>query len=301
LISSYSLLLHGDALGPNAHLSPARTLSRVCHDRAAKDARQVIIIELIGDWTMGEPLFDPAYVPADVVSRDRVGEVNALVERLRSRVVDRIEMPEPGSRFQVSNMARVYSQAHLRRCLQFIEGAHQLVYTGYGLAAVTMVRAIYETVANYVAVSQRFVELIEADSPLQEIHDFIHTRTFAARSEGLAKIAGTDEVKATNILTQVRKMNRLRGDFEREYEYLCEHTHPNAFGAILYFIDPARQRDVHVFASRGHAPKEDLKWVLVGAHILTHFADAMDRLDAALPSLSERGRLEAPAKPDVSR
>ena len=84
-------------------------------------------------------------------------------------------------------------------------------------------------------------------------------------------------------------------------DFVPVNTHPNAFGATLYFIEPERQGDVHVFASRGHDPKEDLKWVLVGAHILTHFADAMDRLEAVLPALSERGRLEAPWKPPATR
>jgi hypothetical protein len=244
---------------------------------------------------MPESLFDPTYVPPDVVSPAGVAEVNAIVKRLREHLVDRIELQEAVSLFRVSNMARVYSQSHLRRCLKLIEAAHDLVYAGHGLAAVIIIRALYETVANYVAVSKQLVDLIEATAPLEQIHEFIHSRTHATRSDRLIKIAGTDEVKPTNILTQVQKMNRLRSDFEKEYEYLCEHTHPNAFGATLYFIEPDRQDDVHVFASRGHDPKEDLKWVLVGAHILTHFADAMEKLEAVLPGLSERGSLEAPS------
>ena len=230
-----------------------------------------------------------------MVSPAGVAEVNAVVERLREHLVDRVEFQEPISRFRVSNKARVYNQSHLRRCLQLIEAGHHLVYAGQGLAALVIIRSLYETVANYVAVSKQLVDLIEATAPLQQIHDFIHSRTFATRSERLIKIARTDEVKTTNILTQVQKMNRLRGKFEEEYEYLCEHTHPNAFGATLYFVEPEHQGDVHVFTS--HDPKEDLKWVLVGAHILTHFADAMDRLEAVLPGLSERGRLEAPSQP----
>jgi hypothetical protein len=245
-------------------------------------------------YEVREPLFDPAYVPADVLSPAGVAEVNAVVERLRTGLFDRVEFQEPISRFRVSNMVRVYSQSHLRRCLQLIEAAHHLVYAGQGLAALMIIRGLYETVANYVAVSKRLVDLIEATAPLEQIHDFIHSLTFATRSERLIKIAGTNEVKPTNILTQVQKMNRLRGAFEQEYEYLCEHTHPNAFGAALYFTEPVHQGDVHVFAGRGQDPKEDLKWVLVGGHTLTHFADAVDRLEAVLPGLSERGRLEAP-------
>ena len=147
---------------------------------------------------MQKALFDPAYVPAAVVSSAGVAEVNAVVESLRERLVDRVEFQEPVSRFRLSNMARVYSQSHLRRCLQLIEAAHRLVYAGQGLAALTIIRSLYETVANYVAVSKQLVDLIEATAPLQEIRDFIHRRTFAARSARLIKIAATDEVKPTS-------------------------------------------------------------------------------------------------------
>jgi hypothetical protein len=115
---------------------------------------------------MAEPLFDRAPVPVDALSRDAVRGVNALIERLRSHLVDRVEMQEADSGFRVSNMARVYSQAHLRRCLQLIEAAHDLVYAGRGLAAITLVRNLYETEANYDAVSQQLVDLIEAEAPL---------------------------------------------------------------------------------------------------------------------------------------
>src|SRR3984893_15647652 len=93
---------------------------------------------------MQESLFDPAYVPADVVSPAGVAEVNALVERLRLNFVDRLEFQEPVSGFRVSNMARVYNQSHLRRCLQLIDAAHHLVYAGQGLAALMLIRSLYE-------------------------------------------------------------------------------------------------------------------------------------------------------------
>src|SRR5580700_4519655 len=99
---------------------------------------------------MEKPLFDPAHVPSDVLSPDGVAQVNTVIGRLRAHLVDRVEFQETGSRFRVSNMARVYSQSHLRRSLQLIEAAHHLVYSGKGLAALTMVRSLYETVANYV-------------------------------------------------------------------------------------------------------------------------------------------------------
>jgi hypothetical protein len=109
----------------------------------------------MGHSTVREPLFDPASVPSDVRSPDRVTEVNTLIARLRSYLVDRVEMQEADTGFRVSMMARVYNQAHLRRSLQLIEAARDLVYARPGLAALTLVRGLYETVANYVAVNDR--------------------------------------------------------------------------------------------------------------------------------------------------
>jgi hypothetical protein len=50
-----------------------------------------------------------------------------------------------------------------------IEAAHHLVYAGQGLAALLIIRGLYETVANYVAVSKQLVDLIEATATLDEI------------------------------------------------------------------------------------------------------------------------------------
>ena len=79
-------------------------------------------------------LFDSADVPADAGSPTEVAEANAIVQKLRPRLVDRVEYFS-----LLSNKARVYSQSHLRRCLQLIDAAHDLVYAGQGLAALMMV------------------------------------------------------------------------------------------------------------------------------------------------------------------
>jgi hypothetical protein len=51
------------------------------------------------------------------------------------------------------------------------------------------------------------------------------------------------------------------------------------------------------FLPRGHDPKEDLKWVLMGGRILTLLAEAVDRLDACCRGLSESGSQDGSSKP----
>lgn len=236
-----------------------------------------------------DDLFDPSTVPAHVVSAAGVRHVNDIIRRLRGRLLDRIEVQEPEGRFRVSNLIRVYNQAHLRRSLMFIATAHHHVYSGCGLVALTAVRCIFETVANFLDFENK-LQVLLSEGDLQEIHDFVKARTFATRREDLVRMAGTPDVQATNILTQIEKMKSIRSSAREDYDHLCEHTHPNAFGGVLYFAEHDRSADVVTFSDRGPAPDDDLKWTLVAGHTLGYLDDATNRIETALPALSAKGR-----------
>jgi len=240
-------------------------------------------------------LFDPAAVPTDVVSAKGVAHVNWIVHRLRARRIDRLEIQEPDSRFRTSNMIRAYNQAHLRRCLMFMEAAHALVYSGRGLVALSAIRSIYETVANFLHFESALQALL-AEGDLVKIYDFVRARAYATRLPDLVKNLGAKE--AVSVLTQIDKMKAVLPNARDDYDYLCEHTHPNAFGGILYFGNPGNPEDIIRFTDSGPGPNDDLKWVLVGGNLLMHFEQALDRIAAQLPALSEKGRQEAATRTD---
>ena len=172
-------------------------------------------------------LFDPGSVPSHVVSAAGVRRVNDIIGRLRARRLDLIEVQEPESRLRVSNMVRIYNQAHLRRSLMFIAASHHHVYSGAGLVALTMVRSLFETVANFIDFENK-LQVLLSKGDLQEIHDFVKERTFATRREELIEMTGSREVQATNILTQIDKLKSLRPSARDDYDYLCEYTHPKS-------------------------------------------------------------------------
>lgn len=235
-----------------------------------------------------EPLFSPESIPKGTATQREVDRVNAVVTRLREQLVDRIKIQEPDSGFRVSNMVRVYNQSFLRRCLHFAEAGALDFRSGYGLAAITMARCIYETVACYLDFANKLEALLATDD-LQKIHDFVHNSSFATRAEHLIGIAGTEDVRATSILTQIDRMKKIRDEIRREYDHLCEFTHPNAFGACQYFGNHDAKTDVVTFSSVGHFPDEDCRWVMVATHLLEHFKEVFDRVERALPALSEKG------------
>ncbi|XKH34260.1 hypothetical protein ACIU1J_11310 [Azospirillum doebereinerae] len=179
--------------------------------------------------------------------------------------------------------------------MQLIEIAHQNVYSGAGLVALMNVRAIFETVACFLHFEKKLHDLLKEDD-LQKIHDFVHARTLATRLPHLIEKAGTDQVQAMSVLTQIDQMTKVRPDARKEYDHLCEYTHPNALGGFLYFGKHDVKADVVTFSDAGPEPEDDLKWVLVGGHVLSHFLDALGRIEAELPRLSDLARSQRSAQ-----
>lgn len=238
-------------------------------------------------------LFDSSRVPSQVVSASGVAHVNEVVNQLRSRQVKEIVIQESGTYFRISNKIRAYAQAHLWRCIELIESAYSLVCSDRGLVTLMAVRSIYETVAEFIDFEDKIQPLfIKGD--FDEIFDFVHSRSFSTRLPEMIERAGTPTVKATSVLTQIDKMNKIYSDCRSDYDYLCEYTHPNAFGAFLYYTTHDKEKDVFVFSSTGPSPNENLKWVLISGKLLGHFLTTFDRLENALPALSELARQKKP-------
>jgi hypothetical protein len=189
------------------------------------------------------PLLDPTTIPNHVVSEGGVTHVNAIFDRLQAQRVDQMQIAESGSGFRLSSMIRAYTQAHLRRSLMFIEGARDEFFSGRGLVALASVRAIFENVAAYCDFERQLQTLV-SEGDIRKIHGFVRSRAFATRKENLIEHAGTDAVRAINILTQIDKMKPLRASYRDDYDHLCELTHPNGLGALVYFQSFGGEQDV---------------------------------------------------------
>jgi len=239
-------------------------------------------------------MIDPELIPPEVWSPTKVRELNEMLARLEARKIDRIVMPEPESGFRASNVIRTYCQAHLRRCLVLVQSAYDSFFYENGLVSLICIRSIYETVANFLDFESKLQRLIFAGE-MNAIFEFAKRRTHATRVQSLIDEHGVS-VKATNILTQIEKMAKLRGSIMKEYDFLSEHTHPNGFGGVLFFADLKTESasDTAIFCDGGPDPKADLQWILVGIDLLQYFEQALDRIDAQLPGLSAKGAAEAP-------
>ncbi len=113
-------------------------------------------------------MIDPALIPTDICSRQRINDLNQLLTRLEARKIDRITLQEPETGFRLSNYIRSYCQANLRRCLILFESSYGLFFTENVLVSLLCVRAIYETVAAFCDFEQKF-QMVLAKGDLVEI------------------------------------------------------------------------------------------------------------------------------------
>lgn len=238
-------------------------------------------------------MIEPDLIPGRVLSRQSIADLNALLARLNARKVERIAVMEPNG-FRASGLVKVFNQAHLRRNLVLAESAYGLFFLQKGLVSLMAIRSIYETVAAYLAFEREFTAIMEGGS-LQAIFEFVKNRTHTTRIPKLISEHGA-QVTATNILTHIAKLEKLRPTVKEEYDFLSDHTHPNGIGTVIYFRVEEEPGEVVVFSDSGPDPEADLQWILVGIKLLEHFEAALDRVEALLPALSTRGEAEKPAK-----
>jgi len=106
-------------------------------------------------------VFDRNRTTADIPT-EVIDVANAIVGRLQSRKLAEIVLPVPGTGLRVPNRVRCYLQAHIRRCLTFIEAGAAELKADRPIAAELCTRAIYENAATICDFTDKLKPLCEA-------------------------------------------------------------------------------------------------------------------------------------------
>jgi len=238
------------------------------------------------------PFLNRSRIPAGVFRNEALDHLDQLVEDLRRRRATAITIQNE-ARFRPPGMARALSQSYLYRCVEQAEAAASLCGQHSWLSAMTIARALLETIAAYRHQAHKLAGVVRTGD-IQAIHDILHSASFATRLDGLRTIANDPAVQATNILTQVDALRDHRPSAREEYDFLSEFAHPNALGNFLFFGRHDRERDVVQFRPDGWIPDEALKWV--GAAVFTIHAAiiAADEIEALAQELSRLGQRGPP-------
>ncbi|WP_316204192.1 hypothetical protein [Bradyrhizobium sp. SZCCHNS3051] len=227
------------------------------------------------------PMFERAQAPAEYPD-EFLAEVNALVERLRARLVDRIDLPEPPTGTRLFNMIRAYLQAHLRRALTFLNGGHAEYLGGRPLMTEMAARAIYESVANICDFSDKLKPLSDAGD-MQGIDELATKSAFVTRIPSFLEKYG-EHLQSTNVVTQVKKMSKRFADFVGAYDHLSDVAHPNGLGAIVYFAEIGD--GVITFGDKPEKAERAIHSLCIAATLLGFMELEMDEIEKRLQGLN---------------
>jgi hypothetical protein len=178
------------------------------------------------------PVFDKSQVPPEF-PLEIVDAVNAVIERLRGRLVQELVLPERLLGLRVPNLVRGYLQAHLRRILAFLDGGYAEYLAGRPIMTEVATRAIYENVATVCDFIEKLKPLCEAVN-YDGIEGHARKAAFATRVPSILDKHGEDW-KAPNILGQIDRMVKRVPTFREAYDHLSDIVHSNGLGALIYF------------------------------------------------------------------
>jgi hypothetical protein len=232
------------------------------------------------------PPFSRSESPPEV-DDDHLEAINAVIARLRGKIVSQISLPGHVRGLRTLNLVRGYLQAHLRRMIMFVDGGHAEHIAGRPLMTELASRAIYENVANYCDFSEKLKPLCET-MDYETIDDLVRKSSFTTRLPDLLAEHGKD-IAAPNILGQIDRMNRRYPDFRSAYDHLSEIVHPNGLGSVVYF---ARMSDTELtFFDKAAVPERAIE-SLISASFMLLFVDyelneiesRLQRMEANLPT-----------------
>jgi hypothetical protein len=226
-------------------------------------------------------MFDRTNVPAEL-SDEVLAGLNTLIERFRGMKIDSIRLAGPQSGSWYRNLIQVYIQGHVRRVVMFIDAGQAELVAGRPLAAELCSRGIYESVACFCDFAEQLGPLLDAND-IERVDDFIRTRTFATRVPSFLKEDKT--VNATNILTQIDKMNRHYADYRTVYDHLSDITHPNALGTVMYFSSLGENGNM-LFSDTLNSVDRARDSFVTAALMLLYFDLALQKLEPRLQKLA---------------
>lgn len=224
------------------------------------------------------PTFDPDKRPYSL-SPESIAFANRAVDFIRSRTLTSIPMSEPNG-FRMGNKIQIFLQAHLRRCLAFVDGGLAEYHAKRPIITDQCTRAIYENIAALDDFVQKLRTMILGND-FQAIDNHLQKAAFGTRVTKWLELP--DAQQSINIMTQLKKI--LNDSEWNAYETLCDVVHPNGLGAVVYFVrvndDVATIFDAGIDVEKAYAS------LVLACSKLLLVQHVIELLDILLPALSE--------------
>jgi hypothetical protein len=226
-------------------------------------------------------MFTKSEIPPDILLFAQVDEINRSIGRVRSYLREKVDIDS--SEVDLSmlrSQVEIFFQAHLRRALAFLDGGKHALDAGHGLVAITAVRCMYESAACIHDFCNHVIALIDAGNIADAVR-LAHQRSFAQRFEVKEQNTDMFDYTAVNILKQIDALSKVVPKARRSYDQLSEVVHPNAHGALYYFVRSGEGDEVH-FGKPHDERAESIGLLLAGASLFSLIQDDLLRFQMAI-------------------
>jgi hypothetical protein len=177
-------------------------------------------------------MFDHAAFTDGNIDQATVDQTNRIVDHVRSLLVDEIAARGDTLGYTVAAYANSYAQSHIRRALEFIDGGMEAWEGDHLLVTATCARSMLESVACFQDFCRRLTALLDEGDPIKAL-TFITGQAFATK---LTHLHDKDRSNvATNIMTQLDKLEKAAPGLRAIYDQLSELVHPNGLGVAAHF------------------------------------------------------------------
>lgn len=163
-------------------------------------------------------------------------EVNSAYDYLAAHRLDQLKLADENG-YCVANMVRDHFQVNLWRILELIETMVHNNRSGHHLAVTILARVAIENIACVYAYKKELaaeLDDIEPGNVSDNVYKLTRDYTLGTRSSFLIERLGSD-VKTTNILTHIGKLDKKYPGLLINYENLSEYSHPNLHGMRGWF------------------------------------------------------------------
>jgi hypothetical protein len=229
-------------------------------------------------------MFIKSEIPPDDSMFEQVDDINRSIARVRSFLSETVDISSIDDLPMLRSQVEIFFQAHLRRALAFLEGGKHALDAGHGLVAITAVRCLFESAACIHDFSNQMIKLIDAGN-IPDAVRLAHKRSFAQRFEVRDQNTEMYDYTAVNILTQIDALNKVVPNARRSYDQLSEIVHPNAHGALYYFLRSGEGENIRFAKPDDDERSQSIGLLLVGASLFSLIHDDLLRFQIEILEL----------------
>lgn len=215
-------------------------------------------------------MFDKSALLANDPMFEDIDAINLAIARVRALQRERVPFSDKNDFTLIQNQMEIFFQVYIRRALMLVDGAKLTLESGYGLLTITAVRSLFETAACIHDCCNCIIKHLDAgevDEAIRQVHQRSYSQRFAVAEMKTEHFDYT----AINVLKQIDAMGKTVPHARRSYEQLSESVHPNACGALLYFM--GGEEDGHILLQQEEDRERLMGMLLAGASLFSLIYD----------------------------